>query len=166
MAAKKKSVANARAREPHRFADVKEPALTEWVKAIADGQTQRGAAVPVFTKYGVHYKQLLSWCQSDPDGWGAALDVAQATKVETMEAVLRRIATAAPDDISEDPGSARARIAAATWLLSKWAPKEYAETKKHEHTGSDGGPIETKATVERYTLQVPHNPLLDEGGEE
>lgn len=145
--------------------------MTEWVKAIAEGQTQRGAAVPVFTKYGVHYKQLLSWCQSDPDGWGSALEVATATKIERVEATVRRIALAPPDDISEDPGSARARIAAATWLLSKWAPKDYAETKKHEHTGSDGGPIKSEvASVDRYNLAVPTNPILGggtdgEGGE-
>jgi len=134
----------------------REEALSAWVSAIADGQTQRGAAVPLLAKYGVTYGQLLGWCERDPERWGKALDVALATKVERVERELRRIATGE----IEDPAIARAQTAAATWLLSKWKRDEYGDKQTTELTGKDGGPVQTQAEVVRYQLRVPVNPLV------
>lgn len=124
--------ANARAREE---------ALEIWVAAIAEGATQRGAAVPLLRSHGVTYKQLLGWCERDPEGWGAALEVATATKIEHMEQVLRRLALTGPGDLSEDPGSAKVRASTAQWLLSKWDRREYGDKVTQEHTGKDGQPL-------------------------
>jgi hypothetical protein len=139
----------------------REEALSAWVSAIADGQTQRGAAVPLLAKYGVTYGQLLGWCERDPERWGKALDVALATKVERVERELRRIATGE----IEDPAIARAQTAAATWLLSKWKRDEYGDKQTTELTGKDGGPVQTQAEVVRYELRVPVSPMLLEDDE-
>lgn len=140
--------------------NAREVALGQWVSAIAEGQTMRGAAVPL-VRQGISKDMLVSWCRSD-ERWAAALEAAQATKVERMEAVLRRIATTDPGDISEDPGSARVRASTAQWLLSKWDRDQYGDRARVEQTGKDGGPIEvaTKAEVVRYELRVPRNKLL------
>jgi hypothetical protein len=133
-----------------------ESALTKWVAAIAEGQTMRGAAVPL----GYTHDKLRGWCTSDPEGWGMALAHAQATKVERLESVLRRIATSEPGDISEDPASARVRASTAQWLLSKWDRENYGDRQTTELTGKDGGPVQTQAEVVRYQLRVPVNPLV------
>ncbi len=140
--------------------NAREVALAAWVSAIAEGQTMRGAAVPLI-RDGITKDMLVSWCRGD-ERWAAALEAAQATKVERMEAVLRRIATTDPGDISEDPGSARVRASTAQWLLSKWDRDQYGDRARVEQTGKDGGPIEvaTKAEVVRYELRVPRNKLL------
>lgn len=121
----KKTEANARAREA---------ALTEWLEAIASGMTQRAAAVAVEKRHGFTYSQMLGWCERDPEGWGRAMDAALAAKIERMESVLRRIALAGPDDISEDPGSAKVRASTAQWLLSKWDRKTYGDAKQVDAT--------------------------------
>lgn len=115
--------ANARAREA---------ALTKWLEAIASGVTQRAAAVPIEREYGFTYKQMLGWVERDPEGWGRMMDAALAAKIETMEGVLRRIASAGPDDITEDPQSARVRASTAQWLLSKWDRKAYGDKVTQE----------------------------------
>lgn len=114
--------------------NARETALRRWVEAIAQGQTMRGAAVPLTAEYGYTWSQLNGWCVRDPDGWGKALESAQATKVERMESVLRRIATAEPGDLAEDPGSAKVRASTAQWLLSKWDRENYGDAKRVDQT--------------------------------
>lgn len=38
----------------------------------------------------------------------------------------------------------RLRVDSRKWYLSKLAPKRYGDRMAHEHTGKDGGPIETR----------------------
>lgn len=110
-------------------ANAREAALTDWIESIAAGVTQRAAAIPIEKRTGYTYKQMLGWCERDPEGWGRLMDAAIAAKVERMESVLRRIATAGPDDITEDPGSAKVRASTAQWLLSKWDRKTYGDAR-------------------------------------
>lgn len=41
----------------------------------------------------------------------------------------------------------RLQVDARKWLAAKLAPKKYGDKVTQEHTGADGGPIETKADV-------------------
>ena len=52
------------------------------------------------------------------------------------------------DAKGEDPSDKRVRMDARKWLASKMAPKVYGDKIQNEHTGADGGPIDTKWTVE------------------
>lgn len=45
----------------------------------------------------------------------------------------------------------RLRVDTRKWYLSKLAPKRYGESQRIEHTGKDGGPIET-AEVDSITM--------------
>ncbi len=42
----------------------------------------------------------------------------------------------------------RLRVDSRKWLASKLKPKRYGDTKKHELTGADGGPIDMRWRVE------------------
>lgn len=115
-------------------AKTRESALTEWLESIASGVTQRAAAIPIEKRTGYTYKQLLGWCERDPEGWGRLMDAAISSKLERMEAVLRRIALAGPNDITEDPGSAKVRASTAQWLLARWDRKTYGEARTVDAT--------------------------------
>lgn len=107
--------------------------MGEWVAAIAEGQTQRAAAVPLLSKYGLTYKSLLSYAQRSEE-WGAALEVAMATKIGKLEGVLMRIATSEPGDISEDPASAKVKASTAQWLLTKLDRDQYGDKRTIDQT--------------------------------
>jgi len=42
----------------------------------------------------------------------------------------------------------RLRVDSRKWLMSKLAPKRYGEKQQLEHSGPDGGPIHTNATID------------------
>jgi len=47
----------------------------------------------------------------------------------------------------------RLRVDSRKWLAGKLRPKVYGDTKKHELTGADGGPIDMKWTIEMVEPQ-------------
>ncbi len=47
-------------------------------------------------------------------------------------------------DEEDDPARARGRMDARKWAASKLQPKKYGDKVTNEHTGKDGGPIETR----------------------
>lgn len=47
----------------------------------------------------------------------------------------------------------RLRVDSRKWLASKMAPKKYGDKVVNEHTGRNGGPIETVTRVELVALQ-------------
>ena len=49
-------------------------------------------------------------------------------------------------DEAEDAGLAKIQVDARKWVACKLKPKAYGDRVLNEHTGKDGGPIETKAT--------------------
>jgi len=51
-------------------------------------------------------------------------------------------------DLTKDPQKARLQIDARKWKASKMSPKKYGDKVVTEHTGKDGGPIDSKWTVE------------------
>lgn len=72
-------------------------------------------------------------------------------------------------DTEMDPQRARVRIDARKWVAAKLKPKKYSDHLRQEHTGKDGGPIETTDNLElarwiayRLTPQVePKLPALN-----
>lgn len=145
-------VASARARDD---------AMRLWVASIAAGASQRAAAVPLLTSHGLHYKALLSYAQTDPEGWGAALEAAQATKLARYERVLDRIATSEPGDISEDPQSANVKASVAKWMLEKLDRATYGQKVDATLSGAAGGPMVSEVKI---TLAEARE-LAKDGGE-
>jgi hypothetical protein len=145
--------------DPGTNARTREEAMRDWVARIAAGETMRGAAVPVRAKHGLGFGQLKGYAERDPEGWGALLEDAIATKIEAVEATIRRAVMAEPGDISEDPGTITAKTTNARWLLSKWDRENYGDAKRVEQSGPGGGPIHT-ASVVRYELHAPANALI------
>lgn len=155
----RKSVASQPQPTPGTNARAREDAMTMWIQRIATGETMRGAAVPVRAKHGLGFGQLKGYAERDPEGWGALLEDAIATKIEAVEATIRRAVMADPGDVSEDPGSITARTTNARWLLSKWDRREYGDKVDTTLSGPDGGPVQTE--VVRYEYRAPKNALLD-----
>lgn len=133
-------------------------ALTDWLEGVAAGETERTAAVPVFTKYGVPFRTLRSWCDRDPDGWGDALAQAHAVKEARWLGVVDSIAQGKGASAIEDPGVLRAKLSAATWLLSKSNRSLYGDHKTTELTGANGGPVKQEVQV-RGLIRVPPSKL-------
>ena len=46
-----------------------------------------------------------------------------------------------------DPQAARVAIGAYQWRAAKLAPKRYGDKVEHEHTGPNGGPVQTNLVV-------------------
>lgn len=60
------------------------------------------------------------------------------------------------DDKADEPSSRKVRIEARLKLLAKWSPKNYGDKQTLEHTGTDGGPIQTVgwvANLDNETLE-------------
>lgn len=155
-ASPKKSSGGTNARE--KKAPDRDAAMRDWVARIASGETMRGAAVPVRAKYGLGFGQLKGYAERDPDGWGALLEDAIATKIEAVEATIRRAVMAEPGDISEDPGTITAKTTNARWLLSKWDRENYGDAKRVEQSGPDGGAIKHDVKMSGI-IRVPHSAL-------
>jgi hypothetical protein len=115
-------------------ANAREDAMRLWVEAIAAGDTQRAAAAPLLLSHGLTYKTLLGIAQRDPDGWGAALEVALATRIGRIERRLYRIATNEAGDIADDPGTAKVTASTGQWLLGKWDRDQYGDHKRVDQT--------------------------------
>ena len=131
--------------------------LAEWIAHIETGKTERGAAIEVRAKYpGIQltFSQLSGWARRDPV-WADRLELAHERKVGAHLAVVESVAAGEV----EDGSLARAQLAAATWMLSKLRPSEFADRQKVEQTGKDGGPIETRSEVAVY--RRPANPIID-----
>lgn len=154
-----KSLATQPQPNPGTNARAREEAMRDWVARIAAGETMRGAAVPVRAKHGLGFGQLKGYAERDPEGWGALLEDAIATKIEAVEATIRRAVMAEPGDVSEDPASITARTFNVCWLLSKWDCVGYGDKVDVMLSGPDGGPVQSE--VVRYEYRAPKNALLD-----
>ena len=100
------------------------------------------------------------WAEDDPQGYGAQYAKARDAGLEHMADELLEIADDGTNDWMEKRNSegdvaavvadhehinrSRLRVDTRKWLLSKMAPKRYGDRLIAEHSGPDGGPIETK----------------------
>jgi hypothetical protein len=128
-------------------ARAREEAMQLWITAIANGASQRGAAAPLLASHGRSYKALLSIAQEDPEGWGAALEAAQAAKIARYERVLDRIAMNEPGDVSEDPGSVNVKLSAVKFLLEKLDRATYGQKLDQTVSGPDGGAVQSEVRI-------------------
>jgi len=65
------------------------------------------------------------------------------------------------DDVEPDAASvakARLRVDTRKWALSKMLPKKYGDKITQEHTGTDGGPIQTET---RWVTKLSESALME-----
>lgn len=114
------------------------------IKALADGNSYRLAA----KVSGITQETLRDWRNRGETGepgdeaysaFSAAIAQARAAGEEKAVAVVM--------DVMDQKKDIRERAKMATWYLTHAHPKDWAETRKHEHTGKDGAPLVDMATV-------------------
>ena len=60
------------------------------------------------------------------------------------------------DDTTGDAQRDRLRVDTRKWIASKLKPRKFADTTKHEHSGPNGGPVQTVTALE-VTLVRPES---------
>lgn len=85
------------------------------------------------------------------DAYARALASLAGDQVEKVEAAIQDMR-----DGKIDAQTARVEIDARKWFASKFLPSRYGDRQAIEHTGKDGGPIETKeiATPEAREARI------------
>ncbi len=100
------------------------------------------------------FQTVLRWAQEDRDGFRVRYALAMDLRAQAMAEELLELADAAPGSATGAPGTGEAtarvqaeklRVDARKWLLARMAPKRYGDRVALEHTGADGGPIQTEA---------------------
>jgi hypothetical protein len=81
---------------------------------------------------------FYKWLKADPDL------VNQYTRAREEQADFYADEIIEIADKAKDANKARLQVDARKWYASKLAPKKYGEKLTQQHTGPDGGPIETK----------------------
>lgn len=64
------------------------------------------------------------------------------------------------DDSTLDPADKRVRIDTRLRLIGKWNSRAYGDKVEHEVTGRDGGPVETKGSIDVAGLSLEQLRLL------
>lgn len=114
-----------------------DPAFCEVAYAkLAEGYSVLAVAAEI----GVNKTTLYEWADKHPE-FSNALKTGQGAAAAWWEARLRDIA-------SGEPGNATAAI----FGLKNRARDEWADVTRNEHTGADGGPIETADVSPRAKL--------------
>lgn len=141
------------------------PAELEWTEYIVSrlcGEIAGGRAV--------HDVCTEPWCPSEPTiyrkmatdhEFRALIDAARAAQQDYEADACVKMADKAT---TEDWQVVKLRIWARQWRAAKLAPKKYGDKLGLEHTGKDGGPIETAHSFK----DVPTDKLIDilKGGDE
>lgn len=91
---------------------------------------------------GVHYRTLRQWLR-----YGAEHEAAGADDIYTRFCAAVEEAQAKADlkDIALISAAAKDDWKAAAWRLARRRPQQWGEVKRHELSGPEGGPIETRA---------------------
>lgn len=82
------------------------------------------------------------WVVEDYEGFAAQYTRARDIGLDCVADEVFEIA-----DDGSDHQRDRLRFDARRWYLSKLAPKRYGDKITQEHTGADGGPIQSQATI-------------------
>lgn len=99
------------------------------------------------------FQSWLRWVAEDRDGLRSRYEVAMDMRAQFLADELIEIADAAPAVATGGPGTgeasakvqaAKLRVDARKWLLARLSPKRYGDRVALEHTGAEGGPIETR----------------------
>lgn len=82
---------------------------------------------------------VLRWMEADP---GFAAKCARARELQA-DAIFEDLQEIADHGNPEDVQRAKLRVSTMQWRAAKLAPKKYGDKVAMEHTGKDGGPIQT-----------------------
>lgn len=119
---------------PSDYADATVEAILD---ALTDGQSLRqicaGRNMP-------NRRTVLRWLEQHPD-FAAKYARAREAQADLMDDKILEVAdNCTPETAQAD----RVKIGAYQWRAAKLLPKKYGDAQRIEHTGADGGPIETR----------------------
>jgi hypothetical protein len=77
------------------------------------------------------------------DHYARALEALAMDQIEKLETAIQEMR-----DGSLDPQVGRIEVDARKWFASKFLPKRFGEKLTQEHTGPDGGPIQSQTRVD------------------
>jgi hypothetical protein len=106
-------------------------------------------------------RTVLRWLREDKDGFCAQYARAKEEQADFMIEEMIEIADDGSNDLmtvqrgedsyemenKEVTGRSKLRVETRKWVASKLKPKKYGDKIDVEHTGKDGGPIETKYDI-------------------
>lgn len=95
------------------------------------------------------------WAADDREGFYSQYTRARDIGLDCVAEEVFEIA-----DDGSDHQRDRLRFDARRWYLSKLAPKRYGDKITQEHTGADGGPIQSQATVDVTGLSAEQLAVL------
>lgn len=107
--------------------------------ALADGQSLRKICKDESMPSEAAVRR---WVVEDYEGFAAQYTRARDIGLDCVADEVFEIA-----DDGSDHQRDRLRFDARRWYLSKLAPKRYGDKITQEHTGADGGPIQSQATI-------------------
>lgn len=101
---------------------------------------------------------VRGWALDDRDGFSARYARARELQMHALADDLLEIADDTSRDTRQTPrgeqvpdtewiARARLRVDARKWLMSKIVPKVYGDKVQAEHSGPEGGPIQTEVVV-------------------
>lgn len=109
-------------------------------KALAEGKSLRS----ICRAEGMPTEATVRmWAADDREGFYSQYTRARDIGLDCVADEVFEIA-----DGGKDHQRDRLRFDARRWYLSKLAPKRYGDKITQEHTGADGGPIQSQATVD------------------
>lgn len=83
---------------------------------------------------------VARWAEANPD-FEARCARAREMQADYMDHLILSVANACTPETAQ---ADKVRISAYQWRASKLQPKKYGDKVTNEHTGKDGGPIETR----------------------
>jgi hypothetical protein len=86
---------------------------------------------------------VRKWVVYDREGFSAHYEKARRAQMDALAEDLLEIA----DENSDDVQRARLRVDTRKWLMSKIAPKRFGDRIVNEHTGANGGPIQSHTLI-------------------
>ena len=99
------------------------------------------------------FQTVLRWAHENREGFRERYVLATDFRAQALAEELLEIADAARNVATGAPGTGEAtarvqaeklRVDARKWILARMAPKRYGDRVALEHTGADGGPIQTE----------------------
>ena len=109
-------------------------------KALAEGKSLRS----ICREEGMPTEATVRmWAADDREGFYSQYTRARDIGLDCVAEEVFEIA-----DHGSDHQRDRLKFDARRWYLSKLAPKRYGDKITQEHTGADGGPIQSQATID------------------
>jgi len=107
------------------------------IEAVENGSSLRAACA----KDGIHTGHMHALLRSDDRLWAQYLRARAIRGDDHGERVAEVVDKMEAGEIAPDVG--RAMIEGLKWTAGRMAPKLWGDKTQHEHSGPDGGPIQT-----------------------